>query len=110
MAFDAVQIHPRGLSVRTRARVLALRLSQKPPLSWKQIAQKVKNMEGRHPYWKVCRDACRALMKCQSVSNYAYNNCGRKQVLTAEVRKWMVHRLVRLRRKQEVTSKDLHSG
>ena len=46
-------------------------------------------------------------MKCQSVSKYAYNNCGRKQVLTAEVRKWMVHRLVRLRRKQEVTSKDL---
>ena len=104
---DAVQIHPRGLSVRKRARVLALRLSQKPPLPWKRIAKKGKNAQGHHPYWKVCRDACRSLLKCQSVSKYAHNNCGRKEVLTAEVRKWMVRRLGRLRRRREVTSEDL---
>ena len=57
MVMDAIQIHPRGLSVRTRARVLALRLSQKPPPFRKQIAKKIKNVQGHHPYWKVCRDA-----------------------------------------------------
>ena len=39
----------------------------------------------------------------------AYNNCGRRVILSKSTRKWIVSQLVSRRRKQEVTSTDLQA-
>ena len=102
-------LHPRGLSLSMQSRVYALRKSSKPPPAWTKIARQVRNRQGKMPYWKVCRDVYNKLKNPVTVDSDGYNRCGRKSVLTKFVRKWLVKRLLVLRRSQEVTSKDLQA-
>ena len=102
-------LHPRGLSLSMQSRVYALRKSSKPPPAWRKIARQVRNRQGKMPYWKVCRDVYNKLKNPVTVDSDGYNRCGRKAVLTKFVRKWLVKRLLVLRRSQEVTCKDLQA-
>lgn len=75
--------------------------------SWPTIASQVKNLAGRHPYWKVCRDAYKRFDSRLARPRYKYGNCGRKAKLTSALRKWLVRRLLALRKSCVCTSTTL---
>lgn len=97
--------HRRGLHFKQQQKVYVLRKHDK--LSWAKIAGKVKNLENKKPYWKVCRDAFNRLNLNTGRATYNYKNCGRPAVLTTAVKAWIVSRLLSLRRKEVCTSSTL---
>ena len=104
-----MRLHARGLKMPMQMKVYALRTSKKPPPSWKHIAFQVQNLHKKRPYWKVCRAICAKLRAPPHKVQDAYKNCGRRPILNKVTRKWIVSRLVSLRRTQEVTSTDLQA-
>ena len=107
MALERMTIHPRGLNRKMQVRFCELRKSTTPPLTWKQIAPKVRNREGKIPYWKVCRDVYRSMQRRRYTHKDAYSKCGRKLTVTKEIQRWLIRRLLSLRCSQEVRSRDL---
>ena len=76
--------------------------------SFPQIASEVKNMKGERPYWKVCRDAYQELTaKGYKAKKDNYANCGRKRLLTDELVKWLIQKMLSLRMRAPCTSLDL---
>ena len=108
MVLQRVRVHPRGLSWRTKSKVFFLR-KQYLTLKWTDIAKKATNLNGEHPYWKVCRDAYNDLRHPRRRLPDNYNRRGRKPKLTQTLRKWMVARLRKLRLDTDVSSTDLQA-
>ena len=90
-------------------RVYVLRKGKQRPPTWPQIAQQVRNLQGDTPYWKVCRDAFSRLETPSASTKDTYHKCGRKRVLTKQLCKWIVARMVSLRRKMEIHSTGLQA-
>ena len=109
MVLQRMRFHRRGLSLPMQRKVFVLRTSKTPPPSWKRIASQIRNLENKRPYWKVCRDVFAKLKDPPHKVQDAYKNCGRRAILTKVTRRWIVSRLLSLRRKQEVTSTDLQA-
>ena len=109
MVLQRVRVHPKGLSPQMKRKVWVLRKERisARAKTWQIIASKVKNLSGGVPYWKVCRDAYNEIEQPRHILKDAYSNCGRKPTLTNEVSKWLVRRMLKLRRCMDVTSTDL---
>ena len=105
MVVQRVRVHKRGLSSATTLRVVALRKHhfKDKKMSWEKIAEKVVNLEGETPGWKVCRDAFNRAMAGRSKKD-KYANCGRNAILDKALRSWIVRRLRSLRKSGECTS------
>ena len=102
MVLVSENVHARGLSFAQQRRVCVLRdVHQK---TWEAIAGKVKNLQGRRPCWKVCRDAYKRLNSGRNRRQYRYKNCGRKPVLTKPLRAWLIRQLLALRHSSICTS------
>ena len=88
-------VHPCGLSLATKEKVYAKRKVDKK--TWEEIASEVWNL-GKRPYWKVVRAAFRELStSSRAVKKSSYDKCGRKAVLTDELIKWLVEKMLVLR-------------
>ena len=109
MVLQRIRTHPRALSLQMMRKVYVLRKGKKPPPPWPEIAQQVRNLKGDTPYWKVCRDAFNRLEKPSVSTKDAYHKCGRKPVLTKPICKWIVARMLSLRRKMEIHSTGLQA-
>ena len=96
-------VHPRGLSLAQQRKVYIRRTVHKEP--WETIALKVKNLKGQTPYWQVCRDAFKRMLR--DAKQDAYANCGREALITPALRRWLVSRLVALRKVTVCTSQVL---
>ena len=90
-------------------RVYVLRKGKQPPPPWPEIAGQVRNRQGDRPYWKVCRDVFNRLEKPSASTKDAYHKCGRAPVLTKPICKWIVARMLSLRRKMEIHSTGLQA-
>ena len=100
-------VHPRGLSIAQQRKVFSLRTMKthtKKKMSWEKISMKVVNLQGEHPYWQVCRDAFNQMSARSGITKYKYANCGRRPVLDATARKWLVRRMLALRKTGLCTS------
>ena len=98
------RVHPRGLSVKQQTKVYVRRTVHKE--SWKTIAPQIKNLEGQTPGWQVCRDTYQRMVDSDNTQD-AYANCGRKAVITPDLRKWLIERLLVLRKKTVCTAEVL---
>ncbi len=77
-------------------------------MSWEKIAQRVTNLKGGTPCWKVCRDVCHRMNTLKVRVEYKYGSCGgRPRKITPELRRWLVGRLMVVRRKHACTSATL---
>jgi len=92
------------LSVKQQTKVYVRRTVHKE--SWETIAPQIKNLEGQTPGWQVCRDNYQRMVDSDNAQD-AYANCGRKAVITPDLRKWLVQRLLVLRKKTVCTSEVL---
>jgi len=102
MVLVSEHVHPRSLSFSQQRRVCVLRDVHKE--SWEAIAGKVRNLQGRRPCWKVCRDAYQRLNSGRGRARYRYQNCGRTPVLTKPLKSWLIRQLVSRRRTTICTS------
>ena len=68
----------------------------KKSLLWGCLASPTKRCCGSASYLRICTRT--------GVAKDQYKNCGRKAVLTKSLRKWLVRRLLVLRKSQECTS------
>ena len=98
------RVHPRGLSVKQQTKVYVRRTVHKE--SWKTIAPQIKNLEGQTPGWQVCRDTYQRMVDSDNTQD-AYANCRRKAVITPDLRKWLIERLLVLRKKTVCTAEVL---
>jgi hypothetical protein len=58
----------------------------------------VKNLEGDAPYWKVVRAAFREMSAPKSmVKKDKYHKCGRKVLLSKDLVRWVVKKMLHLR-------------
>jgi len=99
--------HPRGLSLHVKEQVYMKRKRDKKP--WTVIASEVKNLQGGRPYWTVVRKAYWDLVSGTKhrAKKFNYQNCGRKAVLTKDLIKWLINKMLALHLKSECTSGDL---
>ena len=109
MVLQRTTTHPRALSLQMTRKVYVLRKAKQPPPPWAMIAQQVRNLQGDRPYWKVCRDVFNRLENPSATTNDAYRKCGRTRVLTKPICKWIVARMLSLRRKMEIHSTGLQA-
>ena len=109
MVLQRIRTHPRALSLQMTRKVYVLRKGKHPPPPWPEIAEQVRNLQGDTPYWKVCRDVFNRLEKPSASTKDAYHNCGRARVLTKPICKWIVARMLSLRRKMEIHSTGLQA-
>ena len=110
MVLVTQRMHPLGLSIQQQRKVYALR--QPPPgkkkgLSWEKIAPKIKNLKGKTPTWKLCANVYARINSKKGYAAYKYDHCGRKATLTPIIVKWLVGRLLALRKKFICTSATL---
>ena len=100
--------HPKSLDARNVMRTVVLRDAK--GLTWDQIAKKVWNISGARPTAKTCANAYYDAMdgKRRSTSHRNYANCGRKpEKLTEAVKKYLLSRLLALRKKGPCTAVSL---
>ena len=100
MVLLRLRVHPKGLSLGQQRKVYVRRTVHKE--SWEKIAPQIRNLKGKKSYWQVCRDAFKRMT--QSRQKDAYANCGRHALITPELRKWLVARLLALRKVTVCTS------
>ena len=101
-------VHPRSLDFANQKKVIILRDTKKKgnkKMPWKDIAKRVVNLQGEEPSeWvlsKVYREFNRKLGRCV----YHYKNSGRKKwKVTQAVEKFLIKRLLQLRKECVCTS------
>jgi len=107
MVLCRVRVHPKGLGIAAQRKVYALRTTPGKNgkiMSWRKVAKKVKNLKGKTPFWQVCRDKFNAMNRRTGVARDHYANCGRHEILDAPLRKFLVQRLLALRKVKDVTA------
>ena len=88
--------HPSSLDFRNQKRVVVLR--DQHGWSWEKIAEEVVNLKGETPSWKLCSRVYQRFSTKAGHVPYSYGKCGRKRVLTPALQKWLVARLLVLRK------------
>ena len=111
MGLLRVRVHPRGLGLQAQRKVSQLRQNglKGKKMSWAKISMQVRNLEGKVPCWKVCRDVYNRANRRTATASYDYSNCGRQPTMTPALRKWVVRRLLVLRKVKECTSTTLQA-
>lgn len=101
-------VHKRGLGIPAQSKVFALRNEHLKTggkrLSWEKIAPQVLNLEKEEPGWQVCRDSYNRMNSRTGHAKSNYKNCGKKATVTPALRKWIVSRLLLLRKTTHCTS------
>jgi len=104
-------VHPLGLSIAQQGKVYTFRQpapGKKRGLSFEKIALKVKNLKGKKPTWKTCSNVYKKITSKKGYVAYKYKNCGQNNAkLTPDLIKWMITRLLALRKKYVCTSTTL---
>ena len=78
--------------------------------SWETIAGKVVNLQNENPSWGHVRDVVTDFDTTKGCRPYKYKNCGRKAwKLTEDVARYVVRRLLALRKHEIVTSVSLQA-
>ena len=99
-------IHPRGLGFAMQRKVVILREVRK--LSWPATAKLVRNLEGKRPSPRVCRDVYAHFNRPANRVRSKYHNCGRKPwKMTPDVEAYLIRRLKALRTQCVCTSVTL---
>ena len=99
-------VHPRSLNFTNQRRVVMLRQFQKMPFS--RIAQAVKNLKGERPSKDMVRKVFNDFSPKVGRRKFQYARCGRKAwKVTAELKAFVLKRLVQLRIKCVCTSTTL---
>ena len=102
MVLVTERVHPRSLNFYNQRRLVTLR--DVHGYSWETIAGMVWNLQKERPTWKTCAETYERFNKCKGRRQYNYKNCGRRPTLTKELQKWVIKRLLALRRKCICTS------
>ena len=99
--------HPRGFDIPTQQRILVLRNAEK--LTWPQIAERVRNLEGKKPLPRLCANYYRKIHQKKGFCVSKYHKCGPQKpyTVTKEVKKFLIKRLLSLRRSSWCTSLTL---
>ena len=105
MVLRRENVHPRALSFRHEVRVAKLR--DVDGLSWSSIAGKVWNLAGERPDWKTCSRVYEKLQKRTKPKADAYKNCGRHKKINEDDEKWLVQKMLQLRKEGPCTSQML---
>ena len=101
--------HPRGLDFETERRVYHWRADR--GMGWNKIAAKVVNLSGEPSTADTVRRAYLRFSKQKGRSQYKYDNCGRKRwKLTAPIQKFVVSKLLKLRKTTVCTSTELQAA
>ena len=104
-------VHPLGLSIAQQGKVYTFRQpapGKKRGLSFEKIALKVKNLKGKKPTWKTCSNVYKKITSKKGYVAYKYKNCRQNNAkLTPDLIKWMITRLLALRKKYVCTSTTL---
>ena len=95
--------HPRGLSFATQRKVVILR--EVRDLTWPDIASQVKNLQGKVPKPRLCREYYRRFNAALGPVVSRYHKCGRKPwKITTEIERYLIARLKALRNRCICTS------
>jgi hypothetical protein len=106
MPVVAERVHPKGMDFANQRKVVMLRTVQK--VDWKRIATAVKNLQGGRPSIRLCQRTLAQFRSKRGRRAYKYANCGRKAwKVTKETEKFLVRRLLTLRRSCVCTSTTL---
>ena len=99
-------VHPLGLDFQQQRKVILLRDTQQ--LAWHKIALRVKNRQGMRPSKQMVINIYRGFKAGKARRPYKYHRCGRKPYkLTSEAEKFLVKKLLQMRRKTICTSTTL---
>ena len=89
-------VHPKGLSFSTQRKIVVLRDVHEQ--TWPQIAAVVKDLTGKNPKARLCRDTYQRFNRRLGRVVSKYQNCGRKPwKITMDVERYIVRRLKELR-------------
>ena len=106
MVLVSEQVHPRGLDFKNQRRVILLRQVKK--LSFPKIRARVVNLQGKRPSRELLRRTYAEFNKTAGRRKSNYKNCGRKKwKVSPEVRRFLIQRLLFLRKEHIVTSTTL---
>lgn len=106
MPVQSEMVHKAGLSFAMQRRVVMLRDVHKYP--WKDIRLEVKNLEKEHPCIQTCINYYNNFRASIGRCRTFYSNCGRSSwKFTPEVEKWLVKKLLQLRKVCVCTSTTL---
>ena len=99
--------HPLGFDFETEKQIVILRDVQK--LTWPQIADRVKNLQGERPPPRLCATYYRKFSRKKGFRPSKYHKCGPQEPfkVTKEVKQFLIKRLVSLRRSAVCTSVTL---
>ena len=79
-------------------------------MSWEDIADEVVNLQGDPSTADTVKRAYKRFSVKLGQSKYQFKNCGRKPwKLTSEIKKWIIQKLLQLRKKTVCTSTSLQS-
>ena len=103
-----LRVSKRSLDFKNQQKAFLLRTLHHE--SWEAIASKVVNVQNEHPVWATVRNVVNGFETSAGHRMYNYMNCGRRAwKLTPHVRKYLLRRLVAMRRTQVVTSVSLQA-
>ena len=98
--------HPQSLDFANERKALLLR--DVHGLTWAEIQRRVVNLRGKAPSVRLLQRAHSDVNRTLGQRQYKYSNCGRKAVKsTAKVQKYLVQRLLYLRKRTTCTSSTL---
>ena len=102
--------HPQSLDFKNERKVVILRDSIRvgKKMAWNEICQKVVNLQGNHPSKFLVRKIYREFNRRIGRRVYKYKNCGlRKWKVTQRVEKFIIRRLLALRKNNICTASML---
>ena len=99
--------HPRGFDIPTQERIVVLRNAEK--LTWPEIADRVKNLQGKKPLPRLCANYYRKIHRKEGFCKSKYHKCGPQKpyTVTKAVEKFLIKRLLSLRLHSLCTSLTL---
>lgn len=99
-------VHPRGLDFHNQRQVVVLRDAR--GMTWSQIASRVRNVQGGRPSVQMVANVYYGFQASQRRRVSRYSRCGRKPwKITPQVEKFLVKRLLQLRKTCVCTSTTL---
>ena len=105
MPLVSEMVHPRSMDFGNQRKVVILRDQGH---KWSDICTRVVNLKGEHPSEWQCRDLYKSFNRQLGRRKFKYANCGRKVwKVSADVKTFLVRRLLALRRSGVCTSTTL---
>ena len=100
--------HPKGLDFANERKIYHLRKDKH--MSWEAIAEEVVNNSGNPSTADTVRRAFLRFRAKFGASKYNYANCGRRRTtMTLDVQKFIIRKLLQIRKKNVCTSTTLQA-